>query len=153
MFPFNLSGPWFLLFYAGLTLLALFLQWHYSNAPPKPGRNSLLNELTADPYRIAYLREADREIVRLAIVNLVDRGLVCWWRNLLVAKDAERSDFVRRPLERAILACCAAPARTEAVFDDPDMRAACSMTIFTMCRKMYSRCSKRLRRRWRSRLR
>lgn len=126
MFPFNLNGPSFLVFYAAYAAMVLLMQWAYSRAGEDRAGSRGLNDLTADPYRIAYLRDAVTETVRLAVVNLVDRNLLSFEGTSLRATKTEQADFLRRPLDRAIIFRCASPAAMGAVLDDAKVRAACA---------------------------
>ena len=76
MNPFAWSGPEFLGFYLVLSIVvvgACFLRTRVlsgrRSAPP-------LTRLTSDPYGIAVLRGGAEEAVRMAIFNLVDRGIL-----------------------------------------------------------------------------
>jgi uncharacterized protein (TIGR04222 family) len=73
MFPFDLRGPEFLLFYFGLSLFTIIGCWIWrrsaeSGEPPK------LN--LADPYLIAYLRGGANETIRIATISLIERGFL-----------------------------------------------------------------------------
>lgn len=125
MFPFTLNGPAFLGFYVLFAALVLILQWHYTNREGGNVKRALGDSLTADPYRIAYLRGAEEETVRLAVVNLVDRGLLEYDGGTLQVTRTERSDFLRRPLDRAILARCARGASPDELIGAAPVRAAC----------------------------
>src|SRR5438045_3310826 len=77
-----------------------------------------------DPYQIAWLRGGTPEAARIAVLSLVDRGLLAVDREDLVF--AKRSS-VQKPIENAILARCAR-SRTAAtdVLDDPAVEHACA---------------------------
>jgi uncharacterized protein (TIGR04222 family) len=125
MFPFNLPGPAFLAFYACFSAVVLGAFWFYARSGSGASTGSRLGELTSDPYRIGYLRGAEDETVRLAIVNLLDRGLLQSDGPLLQASDGASAEILRRPLDRAILAHCARPAVFGAVAADRAVLAAC----------------------------
>ena len=100
MNPFDLRGPEFLLFYGafgGVLLLLHVLVRRWLEGGP-PGKVDL-----SDPYLIALLRGDRDEAVRVALVNLVERGVVVpgapHWE---VAPGAEQA--AHHPLERAIVA-------------------------------------------------
>jgi len=121
--PFNLTGPQFLLFYivfAGLVLgaYAFYLSSLGSTATPR------LSELTADPYRIVFLRAGREEVVRVAVVNLVDRGLLEAAGNMLRTVRDSATAFVRRDLDRAILNACASSKSCGELETHPGVRAA-----------------------------
>jgi uncharacterized protein (TIGR04222 family) len=71
--PFDLRGPDFLLFYAGLSVLTLLVLWALDQTRRiGPTRSGLLR----DPYLIAGLRGGESEVVRLAVLALLERRLV-----------------------------------------------------------------------------
>jgi uncharacterized protein (TIGR04222 family) len=59
----------------------------------------------ADPYQIAWLRGGTQEAARIAVLALIDRGLLAVRGDNLVNSGSGLS-FVRQPLESAVLACC-----------------------------------------------
>ena len=73
MWPFDLRGPEFLLFYVALgaaVLLVTFLLRH-AGEPADPPKVNL-----SDPYQIAFLRGGKNEALRVATVSLIDRGVL-----------------------------------------------------------------------------
>lgn len=122
-FPFNLSGPAFLVFYAVLAVavwLALRRYWRsheYADGDPIP-------RLT-DPYAIALLRDGAEEAVRLVMISLVDRGLLeARPDGLRAARDAAAT--ARRPIEQAVMRAIGSGAPTDpgSVFADAGVRMA-----------------------------
>jgi uncharacterized protein (TIGR04222 family) len=122
MFPFNLPGPQFLLFYivfAAAVLAALyFARLRFEQGTP--GSIDL-----QDPFVFACLRGGPTEVVRVATMGLIDRGL------LQVAGSGARpspqagADSVRRPLERGIMHHFARSAELLSVLTAPGpLRAA-----------------------------
>lgn len=126
MNPFALNGPAFLVFYTGFAAAVLIAYWRYANFSQSSAGSPRLTTLTADPYRIAYLRGGEPETVRVAIVNLIDRGLLENNEDALSATGKAADDLLRRPLEQAILARCAHPATCAQVLADPATSAACA---------------------------
>jgi uncharacterized protein (TIGR04222 family) len=123
MFPFDLPGPLFLVFYAAFAAVVLVAYGIYIRSIGN-STTPRLSELTADPYRIALLRAGRGEAVRVAIVNLVDRGLLEATGPML--RTVERStQFVRRDLDKAILEVCAKPQLCSAVLEHPAVTAVC----------------------------
>ncbi len=122
MFPFDLRGPDFLLFYFGLSLATLFAGWMWRRItelgePPK------LN--LADPYLIAHLRGGANETIRIATISLVER-------NLLKVKDKtiERSpkpveEASLPPLEAALLQVLRTPTEPAKLFDNDYLKTSC----------------------------
>jgi uncharacterized protein (TIGR04222 family) len=73
MWPFDLRGPEFLLFYVALgaaILLCTFLVRHLGE-PGDPPKVNL-----SDPYLIAFLRGGKNETMRVVTMSLIDRGLL-----------------------------------------------------------------------------
>jgi uncharacterized protein (TIGR04222 family) len=124
--PFSLAGPQFLLFYAVLAVVALSVYGYFLSTLGDAEAVPKLTQLTADPYRIAILRADRDEAVRVAVVNLVDRGLLaCSGTALSIGKNAS-ADFVRRALDRAILQACASRTSFGALLGDARVAAACA---------------------------
>lgn len=106
MNPLAWSGPQFLLFYLALAaaiVIVLVVRHRRSGRDGKPAK---VNDLATDPYRIAYLRGGANETARVAIFNLVDRGILEFdhqrVRTLKIKGDAVAA--LRRPLDRALVA-------------------------------------------------
>jgi uncharacterized protein (TIGR04222 family) len=125
MFPFTLGGPQFLGFYALFAAVVLAAYFYYRSSLGETSATPRLTELTSDPYRIVFLRADRGEAVRVAVVNLVDRGLLEWSGATVVAKGGG-TDFVRRSLDRAILNVCAGPRTVAGLETDPRVAAACA---------------------------
>ena len=103
MNPFELRGPQFLVFYlafAAAVILALhWIQRRLWSRQPEGGRLSL-----TDPYEIAYLRGGGNEAVRIAVISLIERGLLEVQNKIeLVAAPEARRLTVNDPLEQALL--------------------------------------------------
>src|ERR1700730_415261 len=122
MFPFNLPGPQFLLFYivfaAAVLATLYFARLRFEQGTP--GSIDL-----QDPFVFACLRGGPTEVVRVATMGLIDRGL------LQVAGSGARpspqagGDSVRRPLERGIMHHFARGAELLSVLTAPGpLRAA-----------------------------
>jgi uncharacterized protein (TIGR04222 family) len=102
--PLDLHGPAFLAFYAAVgvvvvTALVVFQRLYETVAAPS-------NTSLTDPYLVAYLRGGETEAVRVALVALLDRGLITadgvW---LSATKDAG-DPRLHVPLEEALLMYC-----------------------------------------------
>ncbi len=104
--PFDLRGPEFLLFYlifSGVVLVLIRL-WLRRREWGDPGRdNTLVRNLAPDPYRIAFLRAGKTEVIRVAVVSLIERGLLIADGSLLRRSRPDAMNQVRRPLDKAIL--------------------------------------------------
>jgi uncharacterized protein (TIGR04222 family) len=124
VFPFTLPGAQFLGFYALGVALLIVAFWLYVRSGPAAAVR--LAELTTDPYQIAHMRGGEEETVRVAIVNLVDRGLLAAEGGVVRAARADAADFVRRPLDRAILKRAATPDLPTVIAEDRAVQAACA---------------------------
>jgi uncharacterized protein (TIGR04222 family) len=122
MNPFDLTGPQFLVFYIGLSALALIAivrarKYAESSQAPKLD--------LSDPYLIAYLRGAEPETLRVAAVSLIDRGLLVATGTQLKTADKASPDAVRRPIEKELLQRFKRADEATAIFDDARLRATC----------------------------
>jgi len=125
VFPFNLAGPPFLWFY-GVFGSLLLLAYRYYLGRLGPARPlPVLSQLTGDPYAIAYLRSGRDETVKLALVNLIDRGLLAVSGKTLQGSAKADGDALRRPLDRAILSRCTTLTTVGEALHDGRVRAAC----------------------------
>ena len=104
MNPFDLYGPQFLVFYAALTIVTMIvvavlrrrveLAAGHGHAP------------TNDPYLIAYLRGGKNEVIRTAIISLVDRGLIDVRGDKLHTSAVGAQTSARKPVEQTLLKRC-----------------------------------------------
>ena len=71
----NMHGPEFLAFYGIVSLAVIVIGWLMINSADRT-RGADVPELPdkPDPYAIAYLRGGAREVIRLAVFNLIRRG-------------------------------------------------------------------------------
>ncbi len=122
MFPFDLRGPDFLLFYFGLSLATIFAGWMWRRIA-ESGEAPKLN--LADPYLIAHLRGGANETIRIATISLVER-------NLLKVKDKtiERSPkpveaVSLPPLEAALLQVLRTPTEPAKLFNNDYLKTNC----------------------------
>jgi uncharacterized protein (TIGR04222 family) len=121
MNPFDLPGPQFLVFYAvlGIVVVVAF-RWALRRAEGGELPELPLN----DPYQIAFLRGGTAEAARIAVMSLIDRGLLEVTGNELERRRA--TGFASfQPIERAILERYAHPAPATAVLSDASVAAAC----------------------------
>ena len=123
MNPFDLSGPSFLVFYIGIALIVIIgLKLAVDEAESGAPRALPLN----DPYQIAWLRGGTPEAARIAVLSLIDRGLLAVNGDNLVNLGNAQST-VREPIERAILARCAqSGTAATAILNDPAVEHACA---------------------------
>ncbi|HET8774624.1 MAG TPA: TIGR04222 domain-containing membrane protein [Thermoanaerobaculia bacterium] len=115
MNPFDLRGPQFLFFYlilAGVLLAAISLlrrrleaRW---TAHPMP--------VLHDPYAIASLRGGKNELLRVAVISLVDRGLLHASSDNLATTQAGQALQVRKRIEEDLLRYCVVVRKPEELF-------------------------------------
>lgn len=114
MNPFDLPGPQYLLFYASLTAVTLIVL----------GILRRKRELAAsdetprlhDPFAIACLRGGKNELLRVAAVSLVDRGLLTAQGDQLTTTVVGRQTAVRKRIEQYLLEFCRTPRDPEKLF-------------------------------------
>jgi uncharacterized protein (TIGR04222 family) len=121
--PFDLPGPQFLLFYiilAGVVIFGLVFWRRRAELSAEAPKLDL-----SDPYLIAYLRGGEAEVLRVATVSLIDRGLLV--RNGRQIQRAENAspDSVRRPVEQALLKKYARGGEVSWMFEDDGLSTAC----------------------------
>jgi uncharacterized protein (TIGR04222 family) len=123
MNPFNFYGPQFLLFFVVLAAVTLFVvkrvrlrkeleETPYSDAPWN------------DPYRIAFLRGGKNEVVRVAVVSLVDRGLLSVQGDKVQTTITGRETKARKRIERDILEYCRMTREPKELFAAHEFTAA-----------------------------
>ncbi len=119
--PFDLPGPEFLLFYLCLILvvgvLLFLLQWQ-AESGSGPHVAALARDVAVDPYQTAFLRAGRREVIRTAIISLLDRGLLAAKDTQLSVGRPDAAALARRPLDKAILLLCANPYPALTLFAD-----------------------------------
>jgi uncharacterized protein (TIGR04222 family) len=128
MNPFDLPGPEFLVFYlalaVGVHLLFKPLARLLSETSSGRGGGFPFDLRNADPYLIAYLRGQSNETARVAILSLLDRGLLKSAGGLLTAVPGA-AEQVHRPLERAVLRMFESPAGPALIYRDAAFDKAC----------------------------
>lgn len=122
MNPFNLPGPQFLLFYIifATAVIGALIIWRRrveSSMTPKI-------ELS-DPYLIAYLRGGGAEVLRVATVSLIDRGLLVAEGTTLKRAENASPASARRPIEQALLMKYARAGEVSWMFEDNALMKAC----------------------------
>jgi uncharacterized protein (TIGR04222 family) len=103
MFPFDLPGPSFLLFYAlfafAVVLALNFARWGFE-AGPTPELD------TTDPYLLACLRGGPTEAARVATLALIDRGLLQIRSGDVAWTSLTRIEPRQPRIEQAVLRYC-----------------------------------------------
>lgn len=123
MNPFYFSGPEFLFFYIVFTVIVLggVVFWRRrAELPAAPPKLDL-----SDPYLIAYLRGGDAEVLRVATVTLIDRGLLKAEGTRLYRAEHASPNAVRRPVEQALLKKYASGGEAVWMFEDDGLKTAC----------------------------
>ena len=127
MNPFDLPGPEFLGFYLILGGVALFslatLRRRREAALAAPPR-------LEDPYSVACLRGGVKEALQVALLSLIDRGLLRVQTSdesgvTLQTTRPDASELARHPLEKEILKACRQPISFESALTDPSSRSVC----------------------------
>lgn len=114
MNPFDLPGPQFLTLYFFLGVLTLAALWLARQAveggdPP--------NMPLSDPYVIAYLRGGSHEVLRTAVLVMLDRELLETRENDQIAARPGAASHATNDVEREILLRFEQPAPVAEVFD------------------------------------
>jgi uncharacterized protein (TIGR04222 family) len=121
MNPFDLRGPEFLLFYflfslvVVITIIVLRNRAEYGGSP----RIDL-----GDPYLIAYLRGGEDEALRVAVISLLDRGMLVTDGHLIRRADHVTGDMVSRPIERVVLGKFSVPGEAGSILKDQNLKTA-----------------------------
>lgn len=121
MNPFDLRGPEFLVFYAflGAAVLAAIALRRWLFEPQAP-----VSERLTDPTSIAYLRAGSKEVLRLTILSMIERGLLESNGPKLESKTVR--DHRELPaLERLVLDKFARQGEASAVFSDASLEREC----------------------------
>ncbi|MCG6875375.1 MAG: TIGR04222 domain-containing membrane protein [Betaproteobacteria bacterium] len=121
----NVTGPQFLVLYVAFAFAAnVWLRWHYRTREREARAGPL--SLTNDPYQIALLRAGRDEAIRVAVITLLDRGLLVEEDGRLHAPRADGAELVRHPLDRALLEFFKVPTPAELALKSPGALAACN---------------------------
>jgi uncharacterized protein (TIGR04222 family) len=125
MSPFTLDDSGFMNFFMVYAIAILVPYWIVVKALQHRGASKpRVNELTAMPYHIAYLRDGFRDTVRVAVVNLVDRGLLVRVGSQVRRARADSLEFARHPIEKALLESCTALREADELHRLPRVQAA-----------------------------
>lgn len=124
MNPLAMPMDRFVAVYTGLAVVLLATSWLAWLMSGRGARPAKLTELTADPYRIAFLRAGAEETLRIALFNLLDRGILQWDGSHVRTIRADALDSLRRPLDRLLVKVCKAPASEKDLRRNTAVRAA-----------------------------
>lgn len=126
MNPFNFYGPQFLLFYSVLTVVVLLVVWRLRSRKElddTPYSDTPWN----DPYRIAFLRGGKNELLRVAVVSLVDRGLLSvnlGPKDGVQTTDVGLQTLARKRIERDLLQYCQVKREPKELFSASEFDVA-----------------------------
>jgi uncharacterized protein (TIGR04222 family) len=120
MNPFDLRGPEFLAFYLVVGLATLAVLWLLRRA----GEADTTSHVMLDDYvDIAYLRGGPQEAMRVATLNLVNRGLLeVHGDDQLQAADKSWVETVSKPIERRLLAKFRDSEKASSIFSDAALK-------------------------------
>lgn len=122
MNPLDLAGPQFLLFYF---ILCVFVMIGLNAAMRLSESKGPAGLPLEDPYQIAWLRGGRPEAARIAVLSLVDRGLLDLGGKSLAQKEVSVWQLPRHTLERAVYNVAAGGAEAKTVLDDAGVVVAC----------------------------
>ena len=111
--PFDLRGPEFLVFYLVLgawVLFGLYLARHWGQASDPPQVN------LSDPYLIAFLRGGQNEVLRVATISLIDRGLLGTSGTRVASVRDKSAAELRIPIEKRLFVNFDTPAEAASLF-------------------------------------
>lgn len=120
MNPFDLRGPEFLLFYFCFSLVVIFalaILRRRAESGPAPKID------LGDPYLIAYLRGGEHEALRVAVISLVDRGLLAMDDKIIRRVDHIANDMVKHPIEYEVLKKFGDPGEAHSIFKDGQLKS------------------------------
>lgn len=123
MNPFDLRGPEFLVFYfilSTVVIVALVLFRRVSESASAPKID------LGDPYLIAYLRGGENEALCVALVSLIDRGLLIADGTHIERAPNAGPHSVRRPVEKAMMETYSRLSDVTAIFNNPSLKSACA---------------------------
>src|SRR5262245_3314805 len=120
MNPFDLRGPEFLLLYFCFSLLVIFaiaILRRRAESGPAPKID------LGDPYLIAYLRGGEHEALRVAVISLVDRGMLVMDDQIIRRADHVTDDMVKHPIEYEVLKKFGDPGDAPSIFKVNNLRS------------------------------
>ncbi|HKQ78095.1 MAG TPA: TIGR04222 domain-containing membrane protein [Blastocatellia bacterium] len=120
MNPFDLIGPEFLFFYfcfSIIVIVAIVVLRRRAESGPAPKID------LGDPYLIAYLRGGENEALRVAVVSLVDRGMLVMDDYTVRRADHVTAGTAKNSIEYEVLKKFGAPDKAASVFKDSDLKS------------------------------
>jgi uncharacterized protein (TIGR04222 family) len=119
MNPFDLRGPEFLVFYFCFSLVvisAIAILRRRAESGPAPKID------LGDPYLIAYLRGGENEALRVAVISLVDRGMLVMDGEFVRRADHVTDNMVKHPVDYKALKRFWAPDKAASIFKDNSLK-------------------------------
>ena len=119
---FEFTGPAFLLFYlifSSLVVVSLFLARRMAESSGAPKID------LRDPYLVAYLRGGEPETLRVAVVSLIERGLLIATGTRLKRAEHATPSSVRVPIEAWLLRKFEQENEVSSMYNDPTLHATC----------------------------
>jgi uncharacterized protein (TIGR04222 family) len=123
MNPFDYYGPQFLVFYAGLTVVTLIVMSFVRRGIDRSG--DVHDDRLTDAYLIALLRSGNKEMVRVTIVSLLDRGLLEITDQGVRTTEIGSKTRARRNIEHLILQHCREPRLLSTLADHKEFAHEC----------------------------
>jgi uncharacterized protein (TIGR04222 family) len=120
--PFDLPGPEFLFFYLVLSVVVIAALTFWRRASESAGAPKM--DLS-DPYLIAHLRAGEKEALCVALISLIDRGLLTVEGTQIQRAKNAGPESVRRPIEKALMEIYEKPGTAASIFDDPRLKPVC----------------------------
>jgi uncharacterized protein (TIGR04222 family) len=118
--PFDLRGPEFLVFYLALGLATLAIVWFLRRTNES---DSTVSPILNDYLEIAYLRGGANEALRVATMNLINRGLIdIKTDDRLHTLDPKAHVLVSKDSERGILEKFTVAQAATQIFSDKTLR-------------------------------
>jgi uncharacterized protein (TIGR04222 family) len=115
MFPFDLPGPSFLLFY-GLFAIAVIAALYFGRSRYESGPLPSID--LKDPLLFACLRGGPKEVLSVATLGLIDRGLLHATGRTVTRSTEAKPGLVGRRIEKEVLNYLKTPAQIDAILQD-----------------------------------
>lgn len=122
MNPFDLTGPQFLLFYVIYAAVVIVgtIVWRKRAELTGSPRIDL-----SDPYLIAYLRGGEREVLQVATIALIARGLLVKTGKQIQRAENASANSVQRPIEKALLSKYTHAGEASWILEDEGLSKVC----------------------------
>ncbi len=126
--PFDLPDPQFLLFFLAMIALGMVAVWFLRRAMETGDKMKAIGnarDLAEDPYCVAFLRGGRYEVLSVALVALIEKGLLKPHGEFVRTEGKDALEKVSRPLDKAILSRFALLSmgtglrRADSIYRDP----------------------------------